>query len=301
MFLKNKDGRMVIRLSDTTTHGGRVITSSDNWTVDGRPVARVGDMVMCPQCNNQAYPIVQGDGTITQDGRPVAFEGHLTACGARLISSLQGSQPAMQNAVYRPAQEPASATPAQHSYTDAGARQVDISDIRVHRSPIFRHRDPTDEVLRIMINNNSEGHAGFMIGEGKQSMLYDPSGSYTGCFVRECQNGDPTYRGSSDTLTPPYFDWGDYLAYQRSDGPKVTVYLFEIPQAQADAIRAAITNSEMGKYLRCATSVSKVLRESGGIFSDLSEPWFIRTPWGLEKELRDIMYPGSGGLISPAY
>ena len=107
MFLKNKDGRMVVRLSDTTTHGGQVITGCDHWTLDGRPVARVGDMVMCPQCNNQAYPIVQGDATITQEGRPIAFEGHLTACGAQLISSLQGSQSAAQPATQTALTEPA--------------------------------------------------------------------------------------------------------------------------------------------------------------------------------------------------
>lgn len=90
MFFTNSKGRNVIRVTDTTDHGGEVITGADNWSVYGKPVARIGDLVRCPKCLNQTYPIVEGDQTITTHGRQVAFEGHLTACGARLISSLSG-------------------------------------------------------------------------------------------------------------------------------------------------------------------------------------------------------------------
>lgn len=88
MFFKNSKGRNVIRVTDTTDHGGEVITGATQWTVDGKPIARVGDLVRCPQCLNQTYPIVEGDEMISIEGRRVAFDGHLTACGARLISSL---------------------------------------------------------------------------------------------------------------------------------------------------------------------------------------------------------------------
>jgi uncharacterized Zn-binding protein involved in type VI secretion len=82
-----KDGRKVIRLGDTTTHGGRVISVAQTLAIDmDRPIACVGDMVQCPRCRG-IYPIVEGDNTDTIDGVPVAYHGHRTACGAALISS----------------------------------------------------------------------------------------------------------------------------------------------------------------------------------------------------------------------
>ena len=44
-------------------------------------------MVACPKCEG-TYPIVEGDPSCTINGTPVAFEGHKTACGATLISSV---------------------------------------------------------------------------------------------------------------------------------------------------------------------------------------------------------------------
>ncbi len=83
----NKNGRGVIRLHDTTDHGGKVISVAHTTVTDmGIPVACVGDMVECPRCKG-VYPIVEGDPQCTIAGDLVAFDGHKTACGARLISS----------------------------------------------------------------------------------------------------------------------------------------------------------------------------------------------------------------------
>ncbi|WP_333981705.1 PAAR domain-containing protein [Burkholderia gladioli] len=76
-----------IREGDTTDHGGRVLDCSQAQLIDGKPVARLGDMVFCPICDG-VYPIVhilpRG---MDMDGKPPAFEGDRTACGARLIAS----------------------------------------------------------------------------------------------------------------------------------------------------------------------------------------------------------------------
>jgi Uncharacterized conserved protein len=85
MTLKRK-GKGVIRLGDATTHGGKVI-SAHKPTDMGRRIACVGDMVTCPKCKG-TYPIVEGDPECAIDGDDVAFDGHKTACGARLISSV---------------------------------------------------------------------------------------------------------------------------------------------------------------------------------------------------------------------
>lgn len=82
-----KDGSGVIRLHDTTDHGGEVIRVAHQPTVMERPVACVDDMVRCPKCDG-VYPIVEGDQHCKINGKPVAFDGHKTACGAKLISSV---------------------------------------------------------------------------------------------------------------------------------------------------------------------------------------------------------------------
>lgn len=80
--------RGVIRLDDPTSHGGFVTqVSAQHSTVDGKPVARVGDTCSCPIPGHTACVIVEGNGDHTIDGIPVAYHGHKTSCGATLIST----------------------------------------------------------------------------------------------------------------------------------------------------------------------------------------------------------------------
>lgn len=84
-----KDNRGVIRLHDTTDHGGKVISVKHTAMTDGGiPIACVGDMVECPKCDG-VFPIVEGDAEFTMEGDRVAFDGHKTECGAALISSVK--------------------------------------------------------------------------------------------------------------------------------------------------------------------------------------------------------------------
>ena len=77
-----------IRLGDPTDHGGVVVSvSATQHTVDGIPVARVGDRCSCPRRGHNNCVIVEGDPHYTLDGVPIAFEGHRTSCGARLLAS----------------------------------------------------------------------------------------------------------------------------------------------------------------------------------------------------------------------
>lgn len=71
---------------DNTSHGGTVLAGSPFSDCDGKPIARMGDMVACPLCNG-VFPISQGDQSNIIDGAPVAYHGCKTACGATLISS----------------------------------------------------------------------------------------------------------------------------------------------------------------------------------------------------------------------
>lgn len=81
-------GKCVIRLGDPTTHGGVVVSAASDTVAWGKQVARMGDHITCPIPGHGGCVIVEGDPTWTIDGRPVALEGHLTSCGAALISTL---------------------------------------------------------------------------------------------------------------------------------------------------------------------------------------------------------------------
>lgn len=78
----------LIRLSDDTDHGGKVISASTTMRFDGRFVARKGDEVSCPRHDISPNLIIDGDESITDNGIPIARHGHLAMCGCRLISSL---------------------------------------------------------------------------------------------------------------------------------------------------------------------------------------------------------------------
>lgn len=82
----------LIRLGDSTSHGGKVVGASGHTDSDGKQVARVGDAVTCPRKGHGTNSIASGDPTLLIDGKPAARHGDTTACGATLISSQQASK-----------------------------------------------------------------------------------------------------------------------------------------------------------------------------------------------------------------
>jgi uncharacterized Zn-binding protein involved in type VI secretion len=83
-------------LGDSTDHGGKIITGSDTHKIGGKPIARLYDLVDCPQ----SYPdgrshginkIIEAHPTVTIGGQRVALQGHHTECGCALIGSLTAS------------------------------------------------------------------------------------------------------------------------------------------------------------------------------------------------------------------
>ncbi|MDR2924939.1 MAG: PAAR domain-containing protein, partial [Azoarcus sp.] len=78
--------RPFIVLGDRTTHGGTVISADLTCCINDRPMARVGDRVVCPKCkgvfaiNSGAPDMVDGN------GRGYARHMDTTDCGARLIA-----------------------------------------------------------------------------------------------------------------------------------------------------------------------------------------------------------------------
>lgn len=80
-------GKPFIVLGDRTTHGGTVITGDVTSTMYGKPMARSGDMTICPKCNG-AFPILKSS-SIVVDGAGNTYARHMdkTACGAHLLAS----------------------------------------------------------------------------------------------------------------------------------------------------------------------------------------------------------------------
>jgi uncharacterized Zn-binding protein involved in type VI secretion len=77
--------RAIVRYGDRTTHGGTVISGDLTYAIYGKSVARVGDMVRCPQCND-TYPIISGAYDVWSKHQ-IARHDDETACGAKLIAS----------------------------------------------------------------------------------------------------------------------------------------------------------------------------------------------------------------------
>ena len=77
-------GNPMARLGDTSTHGGRIVTASEDTICNGRGVARVGDWLDCGV--HGLTRIITGSPDVICNGRPVARIGSLCECGA-VISS----------------------------------------------------------------------------------------------------------------------------------------------------------------------------------------------------------------------
>jgi len=75
------------RLGDISSHGGVIITGAMQTVVNGRPVARMGDLHACPIPGHGVTPIVTGSLNMVTEGMPNARLGDITACGAVIVTS----------------------------------------------------------------------------------------------------------------------------------------------------------------------------------------------------------------------
>lgn len=78
--------RPLIVLGDKTSHGGTVISADVTFDINGKYVARFGDMTVCPKCKG-TFPIASAAGDLVDAvGNGYARHMDSTACGAKLIS-----------------------------------------------------------------------------------------------------------------------------------------------------------------------------------------------------------------------
>lgn len=76
----------IIRLGETTTHGGTVLGAFSQTNLTGKPIAGVGHMVSCQKMQSRA-PLTEGSSTCGVDGTPAALDGMKTAYGVSLIAN----------------------------------------------------------------------------------------------------------------------------------------------------------------------------------------------------------------------
>jgi uncharacterized Zn-binding protein involved in type VI secretion len=77
-----------VLLGDATTHGGEVISASSTTIIQGKPVALVGDLVICPIPGHGVNAIVEGRAEWSEDGRAMVVNGCLCECGCQVVSSV---------------------------------------------------------------------------------------------------------------------------------------------------------------------------------------------------------------------
>lgn len=85
--MRDQNGRGVIRLGDKTSHGGQVVSAAQDLTALGKSVAVEGDSTYCPKCKG-TFPIQPASSTRKHLGKQLAYDQDITACGAKLISSI---------------------------------------------------------------------------------------------------------------------------------------------------------------------------------------------------------------------
>ena len=75
----------VARLGDASSHGGHIITAASRTLVEGKLVARRGDLHLCPLPGHGVTPIVTGSPQFKAEGAEVARTSSVCACGAVII------------------------------------------------------------------------------------------------------------------------------------------------------------------------------------------------------------------------
>lgn len=83
-LISSKNMQPVARLGDAISHGGTIVQGSPNFFCDGRPVARLGDTVICALHGPQK--IVSASGKVFANNRGVARIGDSISCGATIVT-----------------------------------------------------------------------------------------------------------------------------------------------------------------------------------------------------------------------
>lgn len=73
-----------ITLGSPTTGGGTIISAQSNFTIQGKPIACVGDKATCPK-HKCVSTIVSGDNNMVVMGKAAAQHNSPLSCGCKCI------------------------------------------------------------------------------------------------------------------------------------------------------------------------------------------------------------------------
>ena len=79
-------GKKIVVLGDATSHGGKVVSVSSTFEIEGKNVALLNDSVSCPE--HGSNPIVECDMRYEENGRGIVAHGCKSACGSVIYASL---------------------------------------------------------------------------------------------------------------------------------------------------------------------------------------------------------------------
>lgn len=79
-------GKKIVVLGDATSHGGKVVSVSSTFEIEGKNVALLNDSVSCPE--HGSNPIVECDMSYEENGRGIVAHGCKSACGSEIYASL---------------------------------------------------------------------------------------------------------------------------------------------------------------------------------------------------------------------
>ncbi len=81
-------GKFAVVLGDATTHGGKVLSASSGFEINGKLAALLNDTVSCPE--HGANNIIECDvSAYEENGRGIVLHHCKTQCGSLVIASLQ--------------------------------------------------------------------------------------------------------------------------------------------------------------------------------------------------------------------
>ena len=77
--------KKIVRLEDTSDHGGKMITATASFICNGVKVCVDQDLHSCPIKDHGITPVL-ATGTFTNRGKAIIRTGDVAGCGAILIS-----------------------------------------------------------------------------------------------------------------------------------------------------------------------------------------------------------------------
>jgi uncharacterized Zn-binding protein involved in type VI secretion len=297
-------GRNFIVLGDPTSHGGIVISAWGQdgpvpMTINGIPVACVGDRVSCPKKGHTGSVILDGaEGPrVELAGRVIAYEGSYCSCGCVVLSGGQNIASHSSDSHVAYVSAAAASYAAQSAPAPQAAKGIQSASaeggITAEEARLLKEQQDEEKkgFVAVFINNNGKWtgeHASVFIGDmnDKDRILYDPCGSYD----KGKREGRLGTRGG-DVLGAEQYDYKGYYDYHREDGEDIKVFPFRITKKEEKQIRNRILDPDLlgSCDMDCTVRTREVLRGIGP-FKDLksSGTFMRRTPKSLTEDMNTI-------------